>query len=492
MYRGVFRIIGIGILISLPTCNFHPQSRPDSAQIVLISATEGGTVASSDGRVTLEIPAGALSEDAEISIAPVPPEDIHEELMALAEAYGGSLPNASAYRLQPDGLEFEQPVTIRFEDGPDAIQDSVVKVFVLLTQSGNGEPEFVDELESTANLEAGTVVVSGQLTHFSWLVRSDLGLEARLEQIEPKEQPVGASFNITIKLENKTSANRIQNIKGTLSTTNPVEILGYSPRGGAIEHPTSTRLHLMASTLLQKWSTNTSLDLKCTKPGNGSYTYYVEAEEAFGVGSVTSPSRYPTRPILIRLDAVVRCFAPTPTPTPTATPTEDPVAAMTLTALAQHSGLEYGLLDRGIQLYDANDLEGALIAFANVLEEYPQNKEAYYNIGVIRIDLGEYILALEAFRQAIAIDPTYDLALYGRALVGVQVGDDLEKQLSSWIGFLEHHPQADEMRAFANLQVANLLVAIDVESQITPPPPTEQAPTQAPPEEPTQEPVSEE
>ncbi|MCH7663564.1 MAG: hypothetical protein IH859_06810, partial [Chloroflexi bacterium] len=137
-YRKLVAILGIGMLIALPACNLGALGRPDSAQIVLVSAAEGGTVASNDGLVRLDIPAGALSEDVEISIAPVPSEDAPEELLAMAETYGGILPDTPAYHLQPDGLEFDQPVTIRFEAGPDAIKDGSVEGFILLIQSGNG------------------------------------------------------------------------------------------------------------------------------------------------------------------------------------------------------------------------------------------------------------------------------------------------------------------------------------------------------------------
>ncbi|MCH7663884.1 MAG: hypothetical protein IH859_08465, partial [Chloroflexi bacterium] len=197
---------------------------------------------------------------------------------------------------------------------------------------GNGDPEFVDELEIVANLEDGTVVVTGQLSHFSWVVRTKNDLKAKLQQVEPKEQAVGAIFNIEIDLENTgTSRNyRIDNIQSTLSTSGSVEILGYNPSGGRIDSPTSTRLRPLNGNINAGRGKLTFLDLKCARPSTGSYSLSVKAElvrlpTANQVGTIKIKS------IRMTLDAVVRCLAPTSTPTITPSPTDVPTATETPT-----------------------------------------------------------------------------------------------------------------------------------------------------------------
>lgn len=69
-----------------------PSMVSGAAQIV--SATEGGTV--TNGRVTLIFPAGALNEDTEITI------DMAED-------------NILGVELGPHGIQFNEPVTLRFD-----------------------------------------------------------------------------------------------------------------------------------------------------------------------------------------------------------------------------------------------------------------------------------------------------------------------------------------------------------------------------------------
>ena len=493
-YLILVAILGIG-LFSYISYNFISRQFMDSTQRVLVLAAEGGTVTSSDGLLTLNIHAGALSVDTEISISLASAQEAPDKLLDLAESDESTLSNASAYRLEPDGLEFILPITFQLQ-APDALDDNTLESIDLLTQSANDDPQWVDDLEIAVNLEDATVVISGQLTHFSWMVRTKGYVKLSVTRAG-YFQEVDLPFYVDTRVENLGFINLGVNVRPKVIFTGPI----LYPVDLAVRTPTPYHLS-------PRKTKEFRLEFVCQITGRGIVGYKVR------LGTWVSTYRKgvrrikQARAIPISLSSDVLCIqdsTPTPTSTSTSTPDPnvptdtplptltplDPVNAAIMTALAEQMD-EMDILNRGRHPIDANDLEGALFFFDNVLEDDPQNKEAYYNIGVIRIDLGEYTLALEAFRQAIAIDPTYDLALFGRAFIGVQVGDNLEKQLSSWIGFLEHHPQADEMRAFANLQVANLLVAIDVESQITPPPPTEQAPTQAPPEEPTQEPISEE
>jgi hypothetical protein len=66
-----------------------------------VVGAEGGWVVSDDGRVTLEVPAGALEEDVELSIAPLS--------VAPAAAVG------PAYEIGPRGLVLAMPATLIYD-----------------------------------------------------------------------------------------------------------------------------------------------------------------------------------------------------------------------------------------------------------------------------------------------------------------------------------------------------------------------------------------
>ena len=64
---------------------------------------DGGSVTSADGKLTLEIPAGALSETVGVEIEVVDPATLDLD---------GSLLAGEIYELAPDGIEFSAPVQI--------------------------------------------------------------------------------------------------------------------------------------------------------------------------------------------------------------------------------------------------------------------------------------------------------------------------------------------------------------------------------------------
>ena len=130
----------------------------------VVVGAEGGVVTSDDSKLTLDIPAGALDEEVGITITTVSVDDLPE---ALREASG----SGPAYRLEPDGLEFDEPVPVTLELGKDDLPEDQPEngtfAYQLVTQDEDGELEFLDELVTEASLADGTVVVRGKLDHFS-------------------------------------------------------------------------------------------------------------------------------------------------------------------------------------------------------------------------------------------------------------------------------------------------------------------------------------
>jgi K319L-like, PKD domain len=163
---------------------------------VAVVAAVGGTVASTDGGVSLVIPAGAMTADADISITPVGEGQAPAALAALSA-------DVTVYDLQPSGLQFSAPATISFE-----VENAVAET------SGSVQinvPLFMSESEGTLEaLEAVSFVqdivdptkatITGGLTHFSSAaVVEAAGLVFRAEVPETAE--VGVSFDVVLTVD---------------------------------------------------------------------------------------------------------------------------------------------------------------------------------------------------------------------------------------------------------------------------------------------------
>lgn len=131
-----------------------------AAQITIGPA--GGTINSSDGLLTVTIPQGALSGSTVISIQPITNQ--------------APLGLGNGYRLGPEGISFEKPVTLNFHYS-EALLDSRPPEFLwIVFQESDGSWKAM--LKSALNTGAKTVTV--ETSHFSdWSlgVFADLTLE---------------------------------------------------------------------------------------------------------------------------------------------------------------------------------------------------------------------------------------------------------------------------------------------------------------------------
>ncbi|MBW8012943.1 MAG: hypothetical protein FVQ83_17130 [Chloroflexi bacterium] len=304
-------------IVSL-ACILTGCSGDGSSNAVLISAQEGGTLTSDDGKLTITIPSGALDEDTEISVALIPVEDLPQELLELAGEYSGVDPEDSAYSLQPDGLEFSQPVSITLElieleysEDEDGIG---ILAPILLAQGNDGAPEILDNMQIDVSLENETITLDGEINHFSWVVRTKSFLKAKLEQIDPKFLDVGSFSMIETKIKN-TAPNSFDytQISASMFTSGPLEIQTTFP-------PNSSSVVLSYPSILKPQESSFDREtIWCTSAGTASYTMQINANEF----DRTSNNPVP-HPIQFAIAASVICIAPTPTPMPTPSPTPAP------------------------------------------------------------------------------------------------------------------------------------------------------------------------
>ena len=120
------------------------DSAPDAVEITAEDNTasaqigaSGGSVVSVDGTLTLDIPAGALAADEQISITAVPVSQRPSELVNLGA-------DAVVYDMQPDGLQFAVPARATMElpasVAPGAAELSSAAM-VMATLSGRTPPK---------------------------------------------------------------------------------------------------------------------------------------------------------------------------------------------------------------------------------------------------------------------------------------------------------------------------------------------------------------
>ncbi len=261
MRRHLLVLITALVLVA-GACGGDGNDDAAGSEVGVMVGSSGGEVTSSDGRLSLSIPSGALDDDVEISIDPVRraewPEDIAEtEPLAL-------------YRLEPDGLGFSEPVGIVLN--LDAIvSDGAVTVPILASRSSDGEPSLLDT-EAQIDLDAETVSVSSLIGHFSWLLVHSGGLTIFLEKIEPPQRAVGSEWSaeIRIKAEDLGGADEVYIAAILLEAEDAVELAGdeslragFTIREGWIAGDDPTQEPLEG-----RWT--------CLEPGNGFYGATVE------------------------------------------------------------------------------------------------------------------------------------------------------------------------------------------------------------------------
>jgi tetratricopeptide (TPR) repeat protein len=83
-------------------------------------------------------------------------------------------------------------------------------------------------------------------------------------------------------------------------------------------------------------------------------------------------------------------------------------------------------LNEALTLHVEGDLDGAVDAYLAVLELDPQNKFAFYNLGLIDQTRGEVASAENRYRLTLNVDPEYQPALFNLAILRTAMGDHLE------------------------------------------------------------------
>ncbi|CAM5690204.1 Tetratricopeptide repeat protein OS=Streptomyces aurantiogriseus OX=66870 GN=GCM10010251_16990 PE=4 SV=1 [Streptomyces aurantiogriseus] len=108
------------------------------------------------------------------------------------------------------------------------------------------------------------------------------------------------------------------------------------------------------------------------------------------------------------------------------------------------------LLQTGVLQQQTHDSKGAARTYRRVLELDPQNKLAWYNLGVIAHEDGRTADARAAYEKSLKIDPAFESALFNEALLLKSSDPDRA------MGLLERAIGANPQATTAHLHLADI------------------------------------
>jgi tetratricopeptide (TPR) repeat protein len=115
------------------------------------------------------------------------------------------------------------------------------------------------------------------------------------------------------------------------------------------------------------------------------------------------------------------------------------------------SGSAQAELDRGLQAHQAGDYHTAVTHYRQALAIDPNNKFAYYNLGLIDQINGRLTDADANYRAALNIDPNYVPALFNLAIVEAR-SDHFDEAVELYRRVIELEP--DRAGAYLNMGLA--------------------------------------
>jgi hypothetical protein len=157
----------------------------------------GGRLTSLDGRLTVDVPPGALASETAITIRRLAPAELPPAALELGLD--------TAYRLGPPGLAFALPVTIAFRRDvrpPSGGADAAVADLGLLFTLSGGVIELLREQRLHVDAAAGAIVTSAAAAHFSdvfdFASESNPGLATARVELRTTRIPVETNFVVKL------------------------------------------------------------------------------------------------------------------------------------------------------------------------------------------------------------------------------------------------------------------------------------------------------
>ena len=146
----------------------RPHGSPVGTAVVKTIGAAGGTIQSADGKIAVQVPAGALNAAVSFSVQQV------------TNTLEGS--KGKAFRLLPEGAEFLKPVTVSYSFGEQELKGSISDALYLAYQNQEG----YHYLASQTLLDEQANKLTVQTTHFSdWTVVELMTVVTDTNQVKP-------------------------------------------------------------------------------------------------------------------------------------------------------------------------------------------------------------------------------------------------------------------------------------------------------------------
>ncbi len=154
-----------------PTGHVTAQGTPDGTAVTAAIGPAGGTIESTDKRIRVEIPVGALTATQTITLQPIT----------------NKAPNGQgqAFRLTPHGLQFAKPATISFKYTDEDLNGTFAEALGIAYQDDKG----IWKVPKGLTLKKETKTVSVTTTHFSdWSFFESVSLEPSYKALDLGEK----------------------------------------------------------------------------------------------------------------------------------------------------------------------------------------------------------------------------------------------------------------------------------------------------------------
>lgn len=262
----------------------------------------GAVLESSDGITRLDVPAGALNADTEISITSVPANQRPEEFADLPT-------DALVYDFKPDGLVFDEPVELSMElESAPSPGTSDIDVSVWMIGGLSNETASVPSAQAmTVSGETGTASVSAEISHFSSWVAQRLVIADGNEGLSLETQarvPLAVVSFLPFEVE-VTVADPRATPDPEFMAALPAQFTDKSPSPLEVTEPSN---QLFVPDAFNPSWIRVINEYTCTQPGTASWSGTVEldlsdSEVLFAGGSV------PFGTATVALQAQLQCSA---------------------------------------------------------------------------------------------------------------------------------------------------------------------------------------
>ncbi len=180
------------------------------------------TISTPDGRASLSVPLGALPEGMTMDDIIISESSIDIDVYAEL----GVDPPLAVFKLEPDGLQFSEPVTLTVEL---AVTDSTNRHIEASLVSGEEVESFTDVV-SELDLETNTITASMQLTHFSsvW-IHYNIDVFSTVIDTSTAEVVIGESSEVKITVTRMVEPGTLLSVLQYDDGTQVQISLGHSP-----------------------------------------------------------------------------------------------------------------------------------------------------------------------------------------------------------------------------------------------------------------------